>query len=491
MMKATRIYVGLLFIVLLSSCASTTRNTAKSKTTKQPNIIYILADDLGYGDLSSYGQTKFTTPNIDNLAEGGMKFTQHYSGSAVCAPSRSSLMSGQHTGHTPIRGNKELETEGQTSIPAATYTIAELLKDAGYTTGAFGKWGLGAIGEEGDAINQGFDEFYGYNCQRAAHRYYPEYIWHNNEKVFLEGNDWTNKVTYAPDKIQEATLQFIENNKDNTFFAYVPLILPHAELIAPEDSIIQKFRGKYPEKAYDKTKRYVSDYGPDIKKQMYCPQEIPHATFASMVYRTDIYVGQIMSKLKELGIDDNTIVMFASDNGPHQEGGADPKFFNSGGNLKGIKRDLYEGGIRTPFIVRWPKKIKAGSTSEHVSAFWDVMPTLTELVEVENATENDGISFLPTLLGKEQVEQHPYLYWELFTKGGRQAVRLGDWKGVRYKATKPNAKIELYNLSSDPEETNNLSDQHPDVVAKIAEIMKEARVESSLFPFFDQKLSKK
>ncbi|NLR93440.1 arylsulfatase [Flammeovirga agarivorans] len=491
-MKNIRNYLYSFVLLILSvGCASSSKSKSTAQQEKKPNIIYILADDLGYGDLSSYGQTKFTTPNIDALAESGLKFTQHYCGSAVCAPSRSSLMTGQHTGHTPIRGNKEIEGEGQVSLPAASFTIAELLKEEGYVTGAFGKWGLGFVNHEGDPNKQGFDEFFGYVCQAAAHRYYPEYIWHNDQKVFLEGNDWTNTVTYAPDVIQEATLDFIENNKDNTFFAYVPFILPHAELISPEDSILAKYKGKYPETAYTVDNKYTSDYGPNIQKHMYCSQEIPHAAFASMINRLDNYVGQIVAKVEELGIADETIIMFASDNGPHKAGGADPTFFNSGGNLRGIKRDLYEGGVRTPFIIKWPGKIKAGSTTDHVSAFWDILPTFADIVGKGDRFDVDGISFYPTMIGKGEQEQHPYLYWELNLKGGRQAVRLGDWKGVRYKVNNGNSSIELYNIVNDPEESTDVSKENPEVVKEIAGIMKTARTNSEMFPLFKGKQDSK
>ncbi|MRT91994.1 arylsulfatase [Ancylomarina sp. 16SWW S1-10-2] len=469
--------VFLLIVVLfLSSC-----NEKVEKKNQTPNIVYILADDLGYGDLSCYGQQKFETPNIDKLAERGMKFTQHYCGSAVCAPSRSTLMTGQHTGHTPIRGNKELDGEGQSPIPASTLTIAEVMKTAGYTTGMFGKWGLGFPGSEGDPNNQGFDEFYGYNCQRMAHRYYPPYLWHNQEKDYLEGNDWTNTVTYAPDKIQDATLQFIENNKDTSFFAYVPLVLPHAELISPKDSISKKFEGKFVEdNPYLEGSSTASDYGPNIIKKKYCSQKAPYATFATMITRLDAYVGQIVAKLEELGIADNTIIMFASDNGPHTEGGANPEFFNSAGGLRGVKRDLYEGGVRTPFIVVWPNKVKAGSVSDHVSAFWDVLPTCEAIVGVKS-TSTDGISFLPELLGEPNQKEHDYLYWEFAHKGGRQAVRMGNWKGVIYNISKK-GEMQLYNLTEDVAETNNVADQHPDIIAKMKGIMEKEHVDSEIFP---------
>ncbi|RKR12164.1 arylsulfatase A-like enzyme [Maribacter vaceletii] len=477
--RSIYILICILNTVLFLSCQND-KSKVVSKASK-PNIIYILADDLGYGDLSSYGQEKFQTPNIDRLAERGIKFSEHYSGSTVCAPSRSSLMTGQHTGHTPIRGNKEIKgREGQTPMPAGSVTIAEILKGAGYSTGAFGKWGLGYIGSEGDPINQGFDTFYGYNCQRQAHRYYPTHLWKNDKKEMLEGNNLTNIVTYAPDKIQEETLKFLEDNKDKPFFAYVPLVLPHAELISPNDSLLQKYIGKYDEVPY----KNGSDYGKDIVEAKYCNTETPYAAFASMVDRMDIYVGQIITKVKELGIENNTIIMFASDNGPHAAGGASPEYFNSAGGLKGIKRDLYEGGIRSPFIVVWPKKIKPGITTNHISAFWDVMPTVSEIANIDTPTNTDGISFLPTLLGQEKQEQHTYLYWEFNHKGGRQAVRKGKWKGILYNAIKdPKAKLELYDLYTDATESKNVADENPEIVAEIEQIIKESHVDSELFPF--------
>lgn len=478
MMKTVLFLIGSLIVL---SCSE-----EKQKNELKPNIIYILADDLGYGDLSCYGQQSFQTPNLDNLAMQGMKFTQHYSGSTVCAPSRSSLMTGLHTGHTPIRGNKELEPEGQVSLPASSFTLAELLKNAGYKTGAFGKWGLGFTGHEGDPNNQGFDEFFGYNCQRMAHRYYPPYLWQNEAKVFLNGNDWTNTVTYAPDKIQEATLRFIEENKDTTFFAYIPLVLPHAELISPNDSLLQHFQGRFVEKPYLPSEPYTSDYGPNIVKAQYCSQDTPYAVFATMVARLDAYVGQITTKLEELGIKENTIVMFASDNGPHEEGGADPVFFNSAGGLRGVKRDLYEGGIRTPMIVVWPDKVKAGSSSNHISAFWDIMPTFAEIAGVPLKSETDGISFLPELLGQSAQKKHEYLYWEFNERGGRQAMRMGDWKAVVYDLQNdPMARMQLYSLAEDELEIKDISSEHPEIVSKMTQLMKNARVESELFPLFE------
>ncbi len=473
-------------IVSVATACHLTPKEENNGTSLKPNIIYILADDMGYGDLSCYGQEKYQTPNLDKLAANGMRFTQHYSGSTVCAPSRSSLLTGEHTGHTPIRGNLEVEPEGQHPLPASSVTLAELLKQGGYVTGAFGKWGLGFPGSEGDPNNQGFDVFYGYNCQRMAHRYYPPYLWHNQEKIHMAGNDWQNTVTYAQDEIQKATLEFIANNRDTSFFAFVPIVLPHAELISPNDSIFKKFDGQFEETPYVGSKG--ADYGPDIVTWKYCSQSKPRATFASMNYRVDAYVGQIIKKVEELGIAENTIVMFSSDNGPHQEGGADPEFFNSNGNLKGFKRDLYEGGIRAPFIASWPGKIKPG-VSDHISAFWDVLPTCADLAGVELNSPTDGLSFLPELLGeKEKQQKHEYLYWEFHEKGGRLAVRMGDWKGVVYNVQKDNSSVELYHLKTDEGEQNNVADQHPDVVAKIKAIMSSARTESKTFSFMGKTL---
>lgn len=477
--------IKFLVILVLTVVSCSIKKEKEVKKNAKPNIIYILADDLGYGDISSYGQQKFSTPNLDAMVANGMKLTQHYSGTSVCAPSRSSLMTGQHTGHTPIRGNKELASEGQQPLPDGSITIAEVLKNAGYVTGAFGKWGLGFVTSEGGATNQGFDEFFGYNCQRMSHRYYPTHVWHNKEKVLLEGNDWTKKVTYAPDLIQHKTLEFLEKNKDKPFFAYVPIILPHAEMIAPMDPIFEKYKGKFEETPHTtNSDNYTSDYGPNLVPKHYCPQPTPHAAFAAMVDRLDMYVGQIVAKVNDLGIADNTIIMFASDNGPHDEGGADPEFFNSAGGLKGIKRDLYEGGIRSPFIAVWPNKIKAGSTSEHISAFWDVMPTVAELAGVKTPSQSDGVSFLPTLLGEETQKKHDYLYWEFHGKGGRQAVRKGKWKAVAYNIENTKkATFELFNLDIDPFEKNDIAATNPEIVAELSDLIKEAHEESEIFPF--------
>jgi len=466
---------SMLFSIALVSCA---------QENKKPNIIYILADDMGIGDLGSYGQKIIQTPNLDKMAANGMRFTQHYSGAAVCAPSRSTLMTGQHTGHTPIRGNREVgnNIEGQVPIPANTVTLSEILKAQGYATGMFGKWGLGF--NEGDPNNQGFDEFYGYNDQKLAHRYYPPYLNHNQKRDSLEGNDWTNKVTYAPNKIQDRRLKFLEDNKDKPFFAYIPLVLPHAEIISPNDSIFKLYENKFIETPYTVDNDYTSDYGPNIVKHHYASVAKPLATYATMVTRIDAYVGQIIDKVNELGLAENTIIMFASDNGPTTLGGANPDFFSSNSDFRGYKRDLYEGGIRAPFIVVWPNKVEKASITNHVSTFWDVLPTLTEITNSETPDNIDGISFLPTLIGEEKQAQHDYLYWEYNIKGGRKAVRKGNWKGVWYNMnTKKQGHLELYNLAEDISETTDVADKHPEIVAEFKQIMKEARTASALFPF--------
>lgn len=485
MKKVIQVLLSAIAVICLVSCVNKHEKAGEKSALvdvneKKPNIIYILADDLGYGDLSSYGQEKFSTPNIDKLASQGLVFTQHYAGSTVCAPSRSALLTGMHTGHTAVRGNKEIQPEGQYPIPDDTYTLAEALKKGGYVTGAFGKWGLGFPGSVGDPVNQGFDVFYGYNCQRLGHNYYPYHLWSNRDSIVLKGNAGHKKEEYAPNLIQEKALAFLDNNKDTTFFMYVPTIIPHAELAAP-DSIMAKYRGKYlPEKQFIGT-----DNGPKYRLGHYESQKEAHAAFVAMVDIMDKQVGEIMAEVKTLGIEDNTIIVFTSDNGPHTEGGADPRYFDSNGLLKGFKRDLYEGGIRVPMMIRWPGKIKAGSKTDLISAFWDVFPTFSEIAGVNVPDNLDGISFLPTLLNKsEEQKQHEYLYWEFHENGGRQAIRKGKWKAVKYNVLKhPDALIELYDLSTDIGEENNVADKHPEVVKDMVRILKDVRTPSKVFTF--------
>ena len=460
--------------------AASGQHQATGAQSRKPNIIYILADDLGYGDVSCYGQKRFQTPNIDRMAREGLLFTQHYAGCTVCAPSRSSLMTGLTTGHTPIRGNKEWKPEGQWPIPAGTFTLAEMLKEAGYVTGGFGKWGLGYPGSEGDPNMQGFDEFYGYNCQRLAHNYFPSHLWDNQKKVVLEGNSGDKSEEYAPKLIHQRALQFIERNKNKQFFMFYPTTIPHAELLLPAQNL-KEFHGKFlPEKSFKGAQ--PGDAG--FRDGAYGSQPEVHAAFAAMVTLLDQQVGEILDKLKELGLDKNTLIIFSSDNGPHLEGGADPNYFDSNGPLKGYKRDLYEGGIREPMIAWWPGKIHASSKSDLISAFWDVMPTLADLVGAKTPENIDGISFLPTLLNQEGQKKHVYLYWEFHEQGGRQAVRKDNWKLVRYQVMDPKKiTTELYDLGTDLGEENNVADKHPDIVQNLLKLMAQARTPSDIFNF--------
>ncbi len=467
----------LLFPVLLSilvfSCTT-------EKPEQLPNIIYFIADDLGYGDVGCFGQEKIPTPNIDRLAAEGMMLTQHYSGSTVCAPSRSSLMTGQHTGHTAVRGNLSAKPEGQWPIPDETLTLAEMLKQKAYVCGGFGKWGLGGPGTTGDPIYQGFDEYFGYNCQSLAHNYYPFHLWNGLEKVILPENEGDKQGIYAPQLIHKKALSFIKNNKDKPFFLFYPNVIPHAELFAPEE-YMELYRNKFlPEKSYE-----GADPGhPRYKVGGYGSQPEAHAAFAAMITVLDEQVGDLLDLVKELGLADNTLIIFTSDNGPHLEGGADPDYFNSNGDYRGYKRDLYEGGIRVPTIAWWPGKIKAGSSSDHLSAFWDVYPTFAELTGQEIHHNIDGISFLPTLLGNDGQEEHSYLYWEFHEKGGRQAIRKGEWKLVRYNVyDSTRITTELYNISLDPGEEMNIAENHPELVLELLDQLKNARSDSEAFPF--------
>jgi arylsulfatase A-like enzyme len=434
----------------------TTRHAARQRG---PNIIYILADDLGYGDLGCYGQKKVKTPNLDRFAAEGMRFTDHYSGSTVCAPSRNCLMTGEHTGHTWLRGNQ------RHPLREEDVTVAELLKGAGYTTGCVGKWGLGMNGTTGAPNRQGFDLFFGFLNQSRAHFYYPPYVWRNEKKVRLEGNDVKRQTgQYVHDLFTDEAIQFVRDNRTGPFFLYLPYTIPHAELTVPEDSMAQ-YKGKFPEEPWP--------------KDHYGGQDTPHAAFAGMVSRLDRDVGRIMALLRETGLDENTIVMFSSDNGPHGEGGADPDFFESNGPLLGIKRDLYEGGVRVPMIARWPGRISPGSITNHVSAFWDVLPTCAELAGLSAPEGIDGISFVPTLRGRSRQRRHNHLYWEFYEQGGKQAVRKGEWKAVRLNVKRnPDGPLELYNLARDIGETTNVADKHPGIVAEMAAIMKRAHTDS-------------
>jgi arylsulfatase A-like enzyme len=434
--------------------------SCKTGAKRKPNIVFILADDLGYGDLSCYGQKRFETPHLDRMAAEGMRFTDHYSGSTVCAPARCSLMTGFHTGHAWVRGNWGSGPHGWGAcleLRPEDVTAAELLKKAGYATGAFGKWSLGVAETTGAPWKKGVDEWYGYLNQGRAHFYYPEYLCHNEKRVVLKGNVDGQRKQYSHDLITEKVLEFVERNKDRPFFLYWAITIPHAELLVPEDSL-NEFRGRFPETPY------IGEH--------YASQEEPRAAFAGMVTRMDRDIGRLFERLRELGIDGDTLVMFSSDNGPHKEGGHDPGYFDSNGPLRGIKRDLYEGGIRVPMIVRWPAKVQPGSTSSHVSAFWDFLPTVCEIAGIPLPDNADGISFLPEITGKKQ-KPHEYLYWEFHErKTTNQAIRMGQWKAVRHS---PSGPIELYDIRIDISETENISEQHPEVVARIKDLFSAAR----------------
>ncbi|MCD4734905.1 MAG: arylsulfatase [Bacteroidales bacterium] len=497
----------IVLLLLIVSVAITACQQKQIEESKHPNIIYILADDLGYGELGCYGQEKIETPNIDKLAETGIRFTQHYSGSPVCAPARCNLLTGLHPGHAVIRGNhewgsrgkvwdyvemiKDSTLEGQHPLPDSTITIANLLKDAGYVTGMAGKWGLGAPHTNSIPNKMGFDYFCGYNCQRIAHTYYPVFLYENEHRIYLDNDtikphlgleedaDSSDIVSYskfelndyAPDIMHTKALNFITENKDKSFFLYYATPIPHLPLQAPKkwvDFYVEKFGDEEP-----------------LVKAGYYPHRYPRAAYAGMISYLDEQVGELISKLKELGIYENTIIIFTSDNGPTYLD-ADTKWFESAkpfqtktGRTKG---HLYEGGIRVPMIASWPDKIKAGTETNHISAFWDVMPAFCEIVEIESPKFTDGISFLPVLKGMKQ-EEHDYLYWEFAGYNGQQAVRMGKWKAIRKNIRKGNLKIELYNLDEDIREENNVAVQYPEIVKNIEKIMKKEHTPATVERF--------
>lgn len=477
------------FIVLIFSLLAC---SLMAQQQSKPNVVFILVDDLGAGDIEPYGQKIIKTPQLTKLANEGMKFTQFYTGAPVCAPSRASIITGQTTGETHIRGNKEVGApiDGQAPILANSPSIGKIFKSAGYNTGVFGKWGLGTIDSEGNPLLHGFDTFFGYNSQFRAHRQYPAFLWRDNQKVELTENGYyKHQNTYANDLIHQQALEYIKSQSNGKpFFAYLTYTLPHAELAVPKDSIFESYR-YLPEKPY-KGRDYdqITEGYPNFHG--YMSQPYTHATHAAMVSRLDKYLGDIRALLKEKNIDDNTIIIFASDNGAHREGGADPVFFNSSAGLRGFKRDLYEGGIRTPFIVYWKGKVKAGSVSHHVGAFWDLLPTFAQIAQVKHKPTQHQVSFLPTLLGKKQ-KAHKYLYWEFHEMGGRQALRYKNWKAVRLNVSKnKNAPVELYDLSKDPSEANNIAEKHPKMVRKMLKMIEKAHTKSELFPFEWEKSSK-
>lgn len=494
----------LVFLIFLSVLFFQCTKEKKEK----PNIIYILADDLGYGELGIYGQEIIETPNIDALAKTGMRFTQHYSGAPVCAPARCVLLTGQHTGHAYVRGNDEWGTrgdvwnyqamfenpllEGQRPLPDSIVTIAEILQAAGYKTGAVGKWGLGAPSTEGVPNKQGFDFFYGYNCQRQAHTYYPMHLWKNEERDLLEnkmvpihanfpeGADPNDPGSYtdfelkeyAPTLMHKEAIQFIEDHQKEPFFLYYASPIPHLPLQAPKKWV------EYYQKKLGVEAPYLGN--------SYFPNRTPRATYAAMISYLDEQVGGLVAKLKELGTYENTLIIFSSDNGPTYTGGADTPFFDSAKPFKTEygwgKGFVHEGGIRVPMVAAWPGKIKPGSQTDHISSFYDVLPTICEIIDQVSPTGTDGISFLPTLLGKTQ-KQHDYLYWEFPAYKGQQAVRIGKWKGIRKNIQEGNIGIELYNLETDIQEQNNVAAQNPEIIEKIKDIMSNARTSPSIEHF--------
>jgi arylsulfatase len=441
---------------------------AGQPSNKKPNIIFIMADDLGYRELGCYGQQKIKTPNVDQLAAEGMRFTDYYTGSAVCAPARCNLMTGMHGGHAYVRNNSEVggwdSFRGQLPLPAGTVTVARVLKKRGYATGAFGKWGLGEVGSTGDPLNQGFDRFFGYNCQRHAHNLFPNYLVSDRGKVTLKGNTrGLTGQTYGPQAIADELFKFIRENKDRPFFAYYPTVIPHLALQAPQEDIDQ-YKGKWPETPY--------------KGKSYLPHPTPRACYAAMISFLDKQVGRVMKLLKELDLDDNTVVFFTSDNGTtYLKGQVDYEFFDSVGLLRGLKGSLYEGGIRVPMVVRWPGRIRPGSKSAHASAHYDILATLAEIAGADAPGDTDGTSFAATLLSMRGTQKKPeYLFWDFTGYGGQLAVRMGKWKGIKQDVRKnPDAPAELYDLENDISESRNVAKDHPAVAARIEQIMLEAR----------------
>jgi arylsulfatase A len=492
-----------LLSTLLAASASFAADPGSSAS-RRPNIIFLIADDLGYGDIGAFGQKKIRTPSLDQLAKDGMRFTHYYSGHNVCAPSRYVLMTGKHPGHAYIRNNRGgvgqagSLSEGQEPVPAGELKLPLTLKQLGYTNGGFGKWGLGAVGSTGDPNAQGMDRFFGYNDQAVAHNYYPVSLWNNRERVPLANPAFSahqklppdadpNKPEsytrfagheYAPDLINEAARAFLRENKDRPFFLFYPTTVPHLALQVPEDSLAE-YKGAFPEEPYTGGNGYL-------------PHQTPHAAYAAMITRMDREIGRLLAMVDGFGLRENTIVVFTSDNGPLWDrfGGTDTDFFNSAGGLRGRKGNYYEAGVRVPCIVRWTGKVAAGTTNERVTGAEDWLPTFLELIGSKDATPNgiDGISFAPTLLGKTQPAR-PFLYRESQGYGGQQSVRVGNWKGIRTglhpasaKGKQQSTALELYDLAKDPAETTDVAAQHPDVVAKLSAILKAQHVPSKLWP---------
>jgi arylsulfatase A len=443
---------------------------------QRPNIVFILADDLGYADIGCYGQQKIQTPHIDALARSGMKCTQYYSGSTVCAPARASFMTGLHTGHSPIRGNRGTQPEGQFPLPANALTFPMLLQQQGYYTAAFGKWGMGYIETTGDPQKKGFHDFFGYNCQSLAHSYYPDHLWDGHARINYPENPYR-FTNYSADIIHTKAMNTIRAQKaDKPFFIFLPYTIPHSELTVPHDSVYERYVKLFNEPALRITNKR------DTAAKPFEPY--PHAAFAAMVSRLDKYVGEVVALLKEKKLLENTLIIFTSDNGPHKEGGGDPVFFNNTAGLRGIKRDLYEGGIRDPMILSWKGRIRPGVINEQPFAMWDFFPSFLELAGAKPPAGIDGRSLLPMLFKNKKLARE-YFYWELEEAGGKQAVRWGKWKGIKNGLTNnPDAALELYDLNADPFEKNNIASQHPAIVTQIEKYMREAHVPNKDWPLF-------
>jgi len=470
MQLAVSSWVALAFAALAVQCdASHGQAPENTPAARPPNIVLIVADDLGWGELGCYGQTKIHTPNIDRLAADGMRFTQFYAGAPVCAPSRCALLTGLHSGHGFIRNNIEVMPEGQLPIPDATVTLAERLKSAGYATSGVGKWGLGGPTSAGQPNLQGFDHWFGFLCQRAAQHHYPTSLWRDRQLELLDANRQDNAV-YAPDLCADEAVKFVREPHAAPFFLYAAFTLPHLALQVPDDALAQ-YVGTFPDAPYD-------------GRQGYLPHKTPHAAYAAMVTKLDDYVGRICAALRERDLERDTVVFFISDNGPTYErtGGADSDFFASSGPMRGRKGSVYEGGLRVPLIARWTDHIQANCVSDLPCAVWDFTPTLLALAGAPPPAELDGVDLTPTLLNRGAQMRHEYLYWEFPDYGGQQAARFGDWKAVRRDMQLGNSALELYDLAHDVGETRDLAAAQPEVVARALEILRAAHRRSPEFP---------
>jgi arylsulfatase A len=454
-------------ISILAACATHVAvSPQRQAIAPRPNIVIIQADDLGYGDLSAYGQAQFQTPSIDRLATEGIRFTQYYAGSTVCAPSRTALMTGFHTGHAWIRGNGELPLREE------DVTVAMALREAGYRTAVIGKWGVGRPGTTGQPDKKGFEYAFGFLDHRHAHRQFTDHLYRNNQRIETDVEH-----DYVNDLFTREAAAFIEKPDARPFFLYLNYTVPHAELRVPDDSLAP-MRGKFPETPYVNPAADARTTGPDDVSLGYRSQPTPKAAFAAMIIRMDRDIGDLMDLVHRRGLDARTLVLFISDNGPHQEGGAEPAFFKSSGGLRGIKRDLYEGGIRVPMIARWLETIPCGRVSAHPWAHWDIFPTLAELAGAAVPSNLDGLSMTRALRGEPQPT-HDYFYWEFHERGFQQAVRMGSWKAVRLKKDAP---LELYNLDTDPFEQHDVAPAQADVVKRIETYLRTARTENPLWP---------